>query len=689
VIERLAAARDLLLLVEEAHGATPEERRFLARLMARLPALPVVTVSQSPGPGLEGREVLLRPLRRDDIAVLVAGTLRCAAPPDDLIAFLNRECGGLPAFIVLAMRDLHSRGVLRARGAGADGEPIWMLDPLAMNESASGLRPALRYILKGLTPSSRKTLDVLSLAGEPLPLGLVQRALDMDPSAQELAEPLRAGLVSLERRLGEEWLSIRRPVIADTALETLDLMARRGLHQRLADALEGWDEGDWRDRRLTIHRLLGAPTPPTPFYLLEFARGLVDSGEHGKALDILGYLEGSQDLDAETTALLGILRGWALLEQGRRDLALSSFGLARQLALEDSYEALVAEARVGLAAVYWEIGETRHCASHLAEVRVGLLGGESRGRRAWLLGACAWYRGDLVVAQRLFDEAKAAGGLAAVDAGLCEAALLMEISENDEAGRLLDEVILALELKVQPRRLAMALYFRCLLACRTGELRTAVQLAQALQDAGQRQNDALHLFLSGLAWAQIYLLAGDAQRAARQLRQGRGSGDQGVNAHFRLEYRIILGLVRYSLGDRQAALSAFDQGAELARSMGRDTAAAICEGMAAVLTAEAAPLTAALEVLSGVGNHRWRAMLLLAGAVIVGDALALAAAVDEARRAGDSYLLLRALHAMGGPMARAEAASLASGLSEQVSEQAGDLRDALTTLPELQWALAS
>jgi len=114
--------------------------------------------------------------------------------------------------------------------------------------------------------------------------------------------------------------------------------------------------------------------------------------------------------------------------------------------------------------------------------------------------------------------------------------------------------------------------------------------------------------------------------------------------------------------------------------------AAYCEGVAGVLTASANPLEEALDLLEKVGARGLMARLLLAGAQVVGDASAIAAAVNVARTAGDRPLLLRALHAHGGEDVWAEAVVVAMDLRDRAGPH---LAPHVRAMPAVRWAFDS
>jgi eukaryotic-like serine/threonine-protein kinase len=679
-----------LMLVEDLHMALPGDLDLLRAILEGISALRVVTTSLQPLDSLPGRHLVLRPLNRDSVAVLVAGLLGTSSPPDDLVALLHRESGGLPGLVVLGARELYMTGTLRAEGTGADGEAIWRLDPVATQDRPLSLRPMFQWVLSELAPRSREVLDLLAVAGEAMPLFVVIGALGLYPSGAELGELFRAGLVILEDRPDGEWVRIRRSAVIPLVVEDLAAERVQELHRTLATGLQGYDPGEWRDRQVILHQALGASPERGAEVVLEVAGDLLRSGQRRKALDLLDHLALMVEPDPRSSALSAILRGEALSDGGAWDSALSSFVAARQIALDGGPRQVLGLAGIGVARVWFESGDGQRSESALRDLLT--TSGADLSAPAYLsaellLGQIRWFRGDARAALAAFAKVRERdqGSALAAEAAALTGALLVEISRGEEAGPLLEDALRSLEERQAARPLCRAYFTLARLRCQQGRLGDAL----ACVEEGERAAASFDLpyleALLGVARAWVYMAAGDARAAAEVLRQRRVAGDVRSDALSRLEYRIALGDVRRALGDRHAALAAYDQAAELARRLGKMGSCAYCEGMSGVLTADAAPLTRALDTLSTFGLHRWKAATLLAGALIVGDTVALAAAVDEARKSGDRPLLLQVLHAMGGSEARHEAAGVAVALLRA----AGPLKGTVESQAAIRWASGS
>ena len=266
------------------------------------------------------------------------------------------------------------------------------------------------------------------------------------------------------------------------------------------------------------------------------------------------------------------------------------------------------------------------------------------------------------------------------------AALHAERARHEPASRYLRSEIERLEARPARRELCLAIHQLAEILCWEGDLDAALRLL----DRAERLAHHLELpYLGarvGVRRAIVHLTGGDQAGAIRLLRRHSAAREARSDVFTRLDFHLAAGEVRFAAGDRQAALAAFDQATDAARKLGFAAAAAYSEGMTGVLTASASPLEEGLNVLEKVGAKRRVAVLLLAGAQIVGDAAAVTAAVRVAREARDKPLLLSALHMLGGERAWAEAVVIAMDLLDSAGPR---LKSFVEGLPGVMWAMKS
>ncbi|EYF02200.1 Hypothetical protein CAP_7411 [Chondromyces apiculatus DSM 436] len=128
----------------------------------------------------------------------------------------------------------------------ADGHPLF-LDMLAREHLARGerrgttrLRDLLWERIEVLAPEARELLDLLVIAGSPVPVGAARQAVRMDGPgfARHFAALRDAGLVRTRGAGEHQYLEIYHDRIGEIAQRGISAETKRDLHGRLAHALE-------------------------------------------------------------------------------------------------------------------------------------------------------------------------------------------------------------------------------------------------------------------------------------------------------------------------------------------------------------------------------------------------------------------------------------------------------------------
>jgi DNA-binding CsgD family transcriptional regulator len=298
LVERVAAERPLVLLVDDLHwadAASLELLHYLARGLGTRRVLLLGTYRLDEARTHPGLRALVRSLQRLGLAeelhvggldpeavAALAHALLGGEPPAGLLGVLRQRAAGTPLFVTALIRGLRDTGEL-FRSGGA-----WVLG----RGSPSGVPPVVRDLvlarLERLEPADRVLLELIAVAGDAASsavLGLVGEP------AQELDERLRrlhdSGLV-VEEPAGSDLVHrAAHPLIAEVAYGELPELRRRRLHFGVATALEELGPGD--PQRLAHHyRAAGGEADP------------------GRALDVLvaaAQRAGELHADAEAADL--------------------------------------------------------------------------------------------------------------------------------------------------------------------------------------------------------------------------------------------------------------------------------------------------------------------------------------------------------------------------------------------------
>lgn len=210
-IAHAAGQTPLLLLVEDVHAADRPTLELLGYVARRLRSLPVLVVASRREP-CDNADVdaLVRGLRaRGSLAVeLSLGPL-----PDEAVATLVEAVGSLPSDRVPDVV------------AAAEGSPLLALEAAraaarAVLDLAAGLGEIVRSSFAGLGAAARTLVQVVAVAGGPLPHGDA-RALIGDASAETFAATVAAASGAGLLESGERHVDFRHALLRTAAYEEM------------------------------------------------------------------------------------------------------------------------------------------------------------------------------------------------------------------------------------------------------------------------------------------------------------------------------------------------------------------------------------------------------------------------------------------------------------------------------------
>jgi DNA-binding winged helix-turn-helix (wHTH) protein len=197
-LETMAAARPLLLLLEDLHWADAStldlisalaRRRVPARIMVVATYPSDVAGSAQPLHSLKRdlvarqlcREIVLQPLTEAEIARYL-GSSPGGQPPDELAALLHRHTEGNPLFMKAVLQDLVGRGM-----AERDGDAWRLRTPTAeiVLEVPETLRQMIGAQIDRLDGPEQRVLEVAAIAGMSFAPALSAPTADLDPGVFE------------------------------------------------------------------------------------------------------------------------------------------------------------------------------------------------------------------------------------------------------------------------------------------------------------------------------------------------------------------------------------------------------------------------------------------------------------------------------------------------------------------------
>jgi transcriptional regulator with AAA-type ATPase domain/tetratricopeptide (TPR) repeat protein len=241
LLERVAAQRPLVVVVEDLHWVDEATEEWLARLADGVTAAPIVLVLTSrPGytPAFADRpfhtRLALGTLSSADSLGLAAGLLGADALPRAVQTLILDKAEGNPFFLEELVRALVESGALRREGEmpslaiGADRivVPDTVQDVLAAR-------------LERLEAPARTLVQTAAVIGREFTRRLLDRVLDTPRPTEQLLGELKAlDLIRDKSRFPETVYVFKHALVQEVAYTTLAADRRRSLHGRIGRVLE-------------------------------------------------------------------------------------------------------------------------------------------------------------------------------------------------------------------------------------------------------------------------------------------------------------------------------------------------------------------------------------------------------------------------------------------------------------------
>jgi hypothetical protein len=320
VLHRLSSRRKLVVTIDDWQWADPDSvvlARDLIRHKDAPPILLVLTARPSVDPETAARlEAVTTPhLRRISLetlalapAIELAGQLKAAFAPKlqlDLAA-IARETGGHPLYISELVR------YAATKGSAADAATI-------------RLEEAILARITELPPEARAIVDVLAVAGEPIPLEVVRDTLDEKMSVvQRQSAALRiAHLVRSGH--GDGALEPYHDRVREAVLDAMSDETRLAWHKKLASALEASPLARARPELLLWHLDAAGEFARAAELASEAAHRAMSAGAFDQAASLFALALRGSHLDVQRIQTLRIEMGQALANAGRGSEAAEAF----------------------------------------------------------------------------------------------------------------------------------------------------------------------------------------------------------------------------------------------------------------------------------------------------------------------------------------------------------------------------
>jgi class 3 adenylate cyclase len=292
--EALAAARPLVLAVDDLHWSDPTTRQLAERLLAVTDrSALMLAAAMRPDPDSEGwafrlaaqtsfphrvTEMPLRPLSPRASGELIDALVPAGLVSQPIKEELVVKAEGNPLYVEELLRALLE--------AGGDRRRTWTITP----STAAELPPALEALLVAridrLEPGARRFAQVAAVVGREFPVSVVAAVAGGVGADRDVAELLRAEIVRELRRFPELECTFRHGLLQDAALSTLTPSSQRELYGRVGHAMEVRlaDQGDDRLEQLAFYFYRSDETTTALEYLDRAA-------EHALAVEALERAE--------------------------------------------------------------------------------------------------------------------------------------------------------------------------------------------------------------------------------------------------------------------------------------------------------------------------------------------------------------------------------------------------------------
>lgn len=374
LLGRLASRSPILLRVEDLHWADAPSLGLLGALARRAGGWPLMLVTSArqedlvasprlqqilheldaaPADAMRLRRMALQPLGREHTRRLVQALRGGAGPADDFDERIWAVSEGNPLVVVEAVR---------AARAGPD---LGHTDAPTLPER---VRDLILGQVQRLSPTARRVLTLVALAGRETELPVLQRAagLDLPRVAETLEELVRRRLLCL---VGDAF-DFSHARVRQAVSGTLLAPVRAAHHLALAQAIDSLPEAGLaaRTARLAFHYAQTDHHADAALHLARQAQDAAHGGAHAQALELLAQAR-------ERAARLPIpeaaaLRRELLLRQARSLFFLGRFAELLQLLVPEQAAIDAAGDPRTAAAYYLRLGSTRtYLGDHAGAVR--------------------------------------------------------------------------------------------------------------------------------------------------------------------------------------------------------------------------------------------------------------------------------------------------------------------------------
>jgi DNA-binding SARP family transcriptional activator/tetratricopeptide (TPR) repeat protein len=451
-IRWLARSMPLLFIIEDlqwANSSTLNLFGFLSMRIHHLPVMLVGTVQHVEAiPALQrlialGRRrgelhlIVLTPLTLKAVAGLLHTSGVSLSSVETLAEWLHARSAGNPFLLSEILAQLRAETMLKPAGDGWHLDtPRWLRwrTTFTLPETTHDL---VAWRLADLAPDARRFLDVLAIAGQPLPVSLLRDISGVQAdSFVTLVDDLTARGLVIEPP--DSRLALAHHLLRETLLFRMSNLRRRNVHQQLAQALETHTslEDGASLRKIALHAVAGEDIDRARRYGLRVLPDLPQEYTGAETIDFVQHLYDLLAPSASASEMVRLTRALGALHQ-----SLGHLEVAAHWQQQDLGWAQKTGDRVAQAGAWFQMGELAlmthnyHAAANAAQEGLAVLEADEMilqsstflkpsliGRGHRLLGAALAMEGsDLPAAEYQLQQAVAAHQRAENQGDLCAA----------------------------------------------------------------------------------------------------------------------------------------------------------------------------------------------------------------------------------------------------------------------------
>jgi DNA-binding SARP family transcriptional activator len=330
-IQELTRSAPLLLIIEDLQWANSSTLNLFGFLSMRIRHLPMIlagTVQHAEAiPALQRLITLKRrrgelylfplvSLTLEDVTDLIRNSGIHSTSFETFVEWLHARSMGSPFLLNEILAQLRTEGILQSEGGTWQLNITHWLRWRANFKLPETSHDLVGWRLANLSPEALQLLNVLAVAGQPLPINI----LDQFPHIRTSAFPnvvddlARRGLL-LE--LADGTLALPHHLLRETLLHRLSNFRRRAIYKQLAEALESRTslEGDTPLRQMALYSVAGEDIPRARRYGLHLLPNLPQEYTGAEIVDFVHHLHDLLAPSASTDEMVRLTRALGTLHQ--------------------------------------------------------------------------------------------------------------------------------------------------------------------------------------------------------------------------------------------------------------------------------------------------------------------------------------------------------------------------------------